>query len=431
MKNFSVSEHKNDTGITVKSVETDEELRLANAFIANVAGPNSLAVRNWLDAHGSAYPGYQRDHTRIALSNDEIISALRINSETLRIGDARLKVGGLGWISIANKDIGSSFLNQLISDTLGYMKRHAYHVTMLFNTPALKNKIQQPDNDFGFSTTLAEHAIFVDTVEASSLKTILDTRKGKPGDIDLIAKLHNLGENDQSCSLVRTRGHITNKWQSWRDSLHVILDQNAKVIAYFIANIQPKCLSVNEIGLADQSLCDDVLATCAHMAAENMLGRVRFQIAPDHLFARYLMNHNSKHEMEVNKDSGGMMALVDTGETLENMIPEWENLLNTSPAKELRTEFTLLVSDKVDKRHYAKSNAFRIRTNRGAVDITTVPGKNKVSLTGGELINLLTGYRHLNNILDTHRRLLTSESRMLMAALFPKRTPYVWLFDRF
>jgi hypothetical protein len=46
-------------------------------------------------------------------------------------------------------------------------------------------------------------------------------------------------------------------------------------------------------------------------------------------------------------------------------------------------------------------------------------------------MHLVTGYRFLDDVLAQRRRILSPEARLLLAALFPKRTPYVWLLDRF
>ena len=58
-------------------------------------------------------------------------------------------------------------------------------------------------------------------------------------------------------------------------------------------------------------------------------------------------------------------------------------------------------------------------------------GRNKFALEKGELMQLIAGYRYLDDILQAERRLLTAEAKELLATLFPKRSPYVWPFDRF
>ena len=40
-------------------------------------------------------------------------------------------------------------------------------------------------------------------------------------------------------------------------------------------------------------------------------------------------------------------------------------------------------------------------------------------------------HRYLEDVLAQRRRILSPEARLLLAALFPKCSPYVWLLDRF
>ena len=140
-----------------------------------------------------------------------------------------------------------------------------------------------------------------------------------------------------------------------------------------------------------------------------------------HPLMQFLLRHRSIHEMRISRDQDGMMAFVNLGESLESMIPEWESQLAQSAARTLRTECTLIVNRK----------PWRIRANRGAIDISPVTGANKVGLSEAELMQLTVGYRYLDEILAQPRRIITAEGRALLAALFPKRDPYVWRSDRF
>ena len=81
----------------VRAVATNEELRLANDLMAKSQSADYFSALRWLETSGAGYPGYVREHTRIALRGGEIAGALRLNTETIRLGEARLKTGGIGW----------------------------------------------------------------------------------------------------------------------------------------------------------------------------------------------------------------------------------------------------------------------------------------------------------------------------------------------
>ena len=419
-----------NTEIEARAVETDEELRLVNDLMAKLHYPDYFEGLQWLETCGGRYPDFLREHTRVALRNGQVAGALRINTETVRIGEARLRMGGFGWVSTAPRHRKQGVARTLICDALEYMRQHHYHVSMLFGIPNFYHR-------FGFATTLPEYDIVVSAAEAMvPSKGAFRLRTAKPGDIRAIQRIHAANDSAVACSLVRTAAHITNKWESLSKGLRVLTTEQGKVVAYLKTNRVRDELLVSDLGVVEEAsrsfvaaglggakpeLCPSVLAACGELAASEAVGHIRFQMPPPHPFARYLLRHTSRHEMHVVRDCGGMMAFVDVAEALECMIPEWESLLSRSAARELHAEFTFLVD----------RTPYRIRAHRGAVDVAAATGKNKVSLDTFDLVHLVTGYRHVEDVLSQRRRVLSSESRVLLSALFPKRHPYVWHLDRF
>ena len=58
-------------------------------------------------------------------------------------------------------------------------------------------------------------------------------------------------------------------------------------------------------------------------------------------------------------------------------------------------------------------------------------GKNKFSVNQATFTQLITGYHHVRDDWDNERRLITHEGRALLELLFPSRSPFVALLDRF
>ncbi len=401
--------------LRVKPVETDEEMRLANDLMAKAHWTDYFAAIHWMETCGAGYPDFQREHTRIALWKNEIAGALRVTTETIRLGEARLKTGGIGWVTTAAHHRQKGVCRALLNDTFHYMKSHNYHVTMLFGIPNFYHR-------FGFATTLSDYTITIELEDAlTAPRASCRAREAKPGDIAAIQRIHAANDGDVACSLLRSSAHITNKWAHRCKGMRVLTDDKGKVLAYFIGRKSAERLMVEEVGVADCGLCDAVLGACAHMANEEAVGRVQFLVPPPHVFARFLLQFKTVHEMHVVRDSGGMMAFVNFSEAVESLIPEWESLISASSLLDRRIELTLIV----DNTHC------RIRANRGAVDIAPFPGANKVSLTSADMIRLVTGYLHVEDVLAKRRRILTEDARTLLSVLFPKRDPYVWNFDRF
>lgn len=399
--------------LVIRGAENTEETRQAVELMAK-AQWNYFDAIQWMESTGDGYPGYAREHTRTAWQNGELVGALRLTTDTIRIGEARLKMGGLGWVTTAPHRRHQGIARELISDTLHYMKSHGYHVAMLFGIPNFYHR-------FGFTTTLADYFTTVSVAEAAEAPHApFRMRPGKPGDIPAIQRIHMTNDADVACSLVRSTAHMTNKWGRWKP-VQVITNADGKVTGYLLPRGADDTLYIEDFGVVDRGYCGALLKACADIAAADYRSRIRFSGPPSQPFIQFLHQYKSIHEIQITRNQGGMMAFIDIGEALETMIPEWENLLSCSAARALKTEITLLVDQK----------SYRIRAHRGVVDIAQTSGANKVALSPADLMHLTTGYRYLPEILSQRRRILNAEGKTLLAAIFPKRSPYVWGIDRF
>ncbi|MCL4217291.1 MAG: GNAT family N-acetyltransferase [Candidatus Hydrogenedentes bacterium] len=399
----------------VKSVECNDELRQIHALFAENHPLNGDAreAYNYLQTNGAGYPQFEQEHTRIVTRGREVVAGLRLTTDTLRLGEARLKMGGIGWVTTAAAYRGRGICTLLMHDVIAYMKQHRYHVSMLFGIPDFYHR-------FNYVTTLADYAIRMDTREALTFEAPFQIRPGKVGDIRAIQKIHTADDQDVACSLLRTARHIGCKWHRLSE-MKVMTDDQGKVLAYIVIGEGSEYLEVREVGALEPGMLAGVVGACGRIAAAMAYDQVKFRVPPTHVFARYMLQFRSLHETHVQRDAGGMMAFIDIGETLESMIPEWESRIAESAIRDISTECTLVVGQ----------HSYRLRAHRGALNAAAANGKNKISLTEGELMHLLTGYRYLDDVLNGKRLLLTLDARHLLETLFPKRCPFVWPFDRF
>lgn len=300
--------------LELRGAVSPDDTTLAMDLMARPSGPTISPWSEALDALAKGYPGFEREHTRVAYCQGQFIGALRITTDTIRIGEARLKMGGLGWISVDDQFRGQGVARALINDALAYMRAQNYHVSMLFGVVDFYNR-------YGFTTMLSDFLTSVDVLEAEHAEHApYKMRPGKPGDIPAIQKLHNAGENDVACSIVRSSAHLTNQWERWKE-VRVLTDNQGKVFAYFLPKVWKEGLLVEELGLATRDACGALLHACARLALEEHAPQIRFAAPPCHVFLKYLLQFESRCEMHVKRNRDGMMALINPGETLESMIP--------------------------------------------------------------------------------------------------------------
>lgn len=81
-----------------------------------------------------------------------VLGALHLTTDTIRIGEARLKMGGLGWVATSARHRKRGIGRKLIEDALAYMREHGYHVSMLFGIPNFYHR-------FGDASALIDYTI--------------------------------------------------------------------------------------------------------------------------------------------------------------------------------------------------------------------------------------------------------------------------------
>lgn len=400
--------------LTVRAVSDEEEMRQADSLMVSECADGLASAGLRYNARGAEYPVFHREHTRIALWNKELAGALRLHTQTIRLGEARLRMGGLGLLTTAPSFRRRGVSAALMSDALDYLLKQRYHVSVIFGLPEFFQR-------FGFAPVLAGYSIVIDAFELNPMGSgLFKHRALKPGDLAAVQKIHSANGARLPCSVVRSAVHFANNWERVK-AARVCTNHQGKVVGYYFLRSTGDCLEVEEVGAERVEVIRDILGACIELAHAEGSGRVRFHVPPDHPFAHYLAQYESRHEMHVGSQEGGMMAFVDLDEALESMIPEWESQLSQSLLRDSRCEVTLLVD----------GSPHRVRATRGAIDVAGCAGQNKISLSKAELIRLVTGSSYVDDVIDRHRRFIAPGIRELLGVLFPKRDPYLPILDRF
>lgn len=397
----------------IRAVRNKDELAAATKLMTAVHAHESDAAREWIEDAAPRYPGYQRAHTRAVFVGPELVSALHVLTDTLALGEARLRMAGLAWVGTADHRRGRGYGRALVEDTLAYLQDHRFHLCMLFGIPGFWRQ-------FGFVTTLADYTVDMDTLDALTFANGLRIREAKPGDIAAMARLHTHVTHRAACAVVRSQGHFSNRWQRWTP-WHVLTTEDGQVVAYFTAHPEGTRLRIDDAALAGPELAPALIYAAGTLASAASLSGIRLCVPPEHPLSRCLLQFRSTHATHIDRDAGGMMAWVDLAECLESMAPEFERLVSLSPLKDANTELTLIVEGK----------SFVLRFHRGSLALVPGLGRNKISLRPDHLMHALTGFRYSEDILAEARGVPTAELRELMRVLFPKRHPYMWPVDRF
>ncbi|MBI1321391.1 MAG: GNAT family N-acetyltransferase [Candidatus Hydrogenedens sp.] len=400
--------------LVIHSVRDARELNEAHDLMAKVHTKDYFNGMRLMEQVWRVYPSFRPEDTRVARLKGEIVGALRVTTDTIRLGEARLRMGGFGWVATSGRHRNLGVARALMSDTLEHMRARKLHVSMLFGIPNFYHR-------FGFSTTLANYRTTLNVADFPKPKTSgFKLRPVKPGDIRAMQRMHEQGDGQTACSIIRCGGHFQYRWGEWT-SAQTVMTPDGKVLGYFLPRTGGERLEIDEVGVLNRRVCGTLLDAILAYARDNFLREIEVHAPPHDPFIEYLLQFKSKHAMELTYGEGGMMAVLHLGETLDSMAPEWEYQLAQSALREQHTETTLVI-DRVP---------YRLLAHHGSISVVQQPGKNKLSLTMEEFMHLLTGYRHIEEVLAVRHRILSQESRDLLAVLFAKRTPYVWTMDRF
>ncbi len=401
--------------LEIRGAKSQSEVKEAMQLMASVATLDSFEANDWLNYMGSQYPNFQTEHIRIAIYKGKIVSTLQITTDVIRIGEARLKMGGIGWVSTAGHYRNKGIASAVIQNAVQYMTANSYQVSMLFGIPNFYHR-------FGFTSTLPEYYANITTRELLTIKSIPHKiRKVKPGDILLLRKIHDDDDIDVSCSIIRTQAHFAVRWKEWSRG-KVITDLNGKILGYFLPKISDKnTLLIEEIGSTNIEVSDTVLYEIGKLAEKEKVGMIQIAAPPCHLSIRTLIKRRSIHETHYKRDEGGMMAIINEEDTLECMTPEWEKLIQQKSLINKEDEVTLIIS----------GTPYCINFRNGSIGIIKKLGKNKISIDKTDFVRVITGYQYIEDILNKKWFALSSTAREFLHAIFPKRYPYVWQMDRF
>ena len=413
-----------ERSIVVRGIQSDAELCAANDLMAKTQAPDYWDCLDWLETCGPRWPGFTREHTRIALLDGAMAGALRILTATIRIGKARLKMGGLGWVSTSGEFRNQGVCAALVNESLDYMRAHGYAVSMLFGVPDLYHR-------YGYVCCIPEHSVRVPLSEAQRAdSSAFHVAPFAPADTATVLALSERRDAELACSFVRTARYIeaqrstksrtTPLWPDW-PATAILRDTRQRILGYFTPQDGQNELHVKELAVLDEAACPTVLRAVASVAEARGVATLRFHLPPDLLFSKYLKAYNSVHETQYFRDRQGMLRFVDLPFAMERMLPEWQMRIRASSFRTANAALALRV-DEV---------SFTIDVRHGTVALVRTGGRNPVVLAGKDLVRACVGYSEPEDCLRSSNSRIGTKTRALFTVLFPKRVQCVWPVDHF
>ena len=412
------------SNLIVRGVRSQAEMIAANRLVARTQQFDERKALAWLESAGQAWPGFEFEKVRVALADDQIIGALRVIDVPLRIGEARLRAGGIGWVSTHAAFRGMGICSALMADAHAFMAINGYDLALLFGIPDLYQR-------YGYVSAIPERSIVVDV---KSLPTDLIRRHSTRGfladDIPAMLAMHDAAEREASCSIVRHREWVSAQAMSsepktplfpdWPGTV-ALTDAADQFAGWLMPQVGEDEYHIKDLGAGDLSACESLLVAAASRASQAGYSRVRFHVPPFHLFARYLERFNSTHETRVFRQSEGMLAIIHVIQTLSAMIPEWRVRLASWQSGQRSWQLHLVV----------EGVPIAIVFEQGEIRIGPSKSTSGLHIERTELLLLLTGCHRAEDTLSSRWSNLDIEQRRMVEILFPRREPFIWPIDHF
>lgn len=361
-----------------------------------------------------------RQHLRELIVDGQAVSRLVVIDYDIRVGGARLKMGGIAGVKTDPEHRMKGYSRYLLENTTSYMQDQGHDIALLFGIPDYYHK-------FGYASCLAEPMLTIGCDQKQYLAasdSTLTIREANESDLPLIIGLYNVKNDRRTFTLVRYPEYFRGfpKQKDGNPIFIGVLEDKDGFCGYYGAYRESGSLVVPELECVRPELYRDMLAHLMNEVEENGLKELKLLMPVTHPFITYLHKLDSNQWIRYNRCKGGMGRVINQKSALIKLCGEFGRRLSASRwAKKNR-----IVHIKTD------IELTELEINNGLVDVvfSSVPDYI-VEMPQFLLLQLIAGYRSIYDMLVDGDVTLSPGSEELLDTLFPVTEPYVWLADHF
>ena len=329
------------------------------------------------------------------------VSSLYVIDHKMKIGSNTVRMGGISSVETVRQHRNKGYMRLLMNDTIKYMKKEQFDISVLFGIPKLYTK-------FGYAACLLEYKLSIPTRDAEdSIKQTkrVNIRKARKSDLKAFLKLYHKANSTRTATQIR-------KWNGFRiiGDNFLFLDARGKLSAYAVIEKSDNSMNIKEIGILDNKFCPAIMSKFVQLAVKKRCEHIDLQIPFDHDFALYCRQFGEVGHIKFSKDSEGMARIINLDSIFKKIKPELELRLariKTGASLEIKTEIgsvSFLVGMKPHKKCYLK-------------------------LPQSILAQLLMGYRKIREIANGPGIIVKGDLRILDVLFTPDNLAYCWKID--
>lgn len=409
-----------------KAHERDEIVDLISAVFVEKCRPR-YASQHYHDST------YELGQSRVCVVDGKIVSYVRVSDRSMYIGEAVVKLGGIGMVVTSPEHRGRGYASALLRDAIAYMEAQSYDLSLLFTTI---QPFYMPLGWASFPQTNFELELYDKKTFAPSGWTSrqFDIER----DLTQISQIYDEHNKGRTGTILRSEN-------LWRDGYSqqvgmlpsLVVEKDGQIGAYanfafpnddqgidtYLATYYPNlrevgCRSTNPDSLL--ALCHAILEAAYDRSVESISGRLT-----RHHPMTLLLSEESGSPLSFSIYERVMYRVISLRRLFQKLIPKFEAELTSSGMADRSGSFHFTVGDQ----------DCTLNVNQGKVAVTTNgSGRTKVKLDTYHFLKVLFGDATFGQ-LDEFNRIkglnLQPDEIALLSTLFPKDEPTYWICDYF
>ena len=348
--------------------------------------------------------------------DEEEASRLWVFVKRLRIGCAKVRIGGIGGVGTNEKHRLKGYASLVMDESTVFMADKNYDIGFLYG-------IQDFYHRFGYGVAFVSPVLSVKTDDLLSAKTVLPTRVMKKTDGLELARLYNRLNARKTATAVRTPS-----WQHFHISANfnkpgktvLVLNPGGRIAGYATYAVHDERFVISEIGGTGNTVFETLAAVLRRRARRSGIETLTFHLPLEDPFAAFCARYGSRMEIRSPRNSGPMARIIHLRPLMEKLVPEFNCRLKTS---QLSWEGVLALETDI--------GTVGLDINNGSVAITQGQSKVKAELPQMILTQLVLGYRSVADISGDANVKIPPRCLPIFDVLFPKHDAYMWWSDRF
>ena len=346
------------------------------------------------------------------------LAHVRICHRVMRLGAARVRVGGIGDVCTHPFHRKRGLTRRLFTHCVGFMGDEKYDLSILWGIGNFYDK-------FGYVVALTDGTLQCRRRQVACIRGPYRGRRGKLADAEAIRRLFEADLAIRDGGMERPDDHwLTRNLR--RKAIRVVADPRGRLRAYYESSPDGDALVLHEVSVGrrpDEATVRSVVADMVKVAKTHEKPNLRFALPPTHPLGRFVRADGCEIRRYIGHRGGAMARVTNLHALCACMAPEWQRLLAASPVADW-------------------TGRLRLKTDIGTIDLaidggTLVPGppKGRASATiaadQGKLTRLVLGFHTPETSVFLGEARITRAAMPLAQALFPQRDLLISGADHF